>query len=60
VWTIEPASYPGVTPSNARLIDGNNNPIGLGYYQTPFKLTLTRITGKKKWSNAKFFCFFLK
>jgi len=42
VWTIEPASYTGVTPANARLIDGNNNPIGLGYYQTPFKLTLTR------------------
>ena len=43
VWTIEPASYPGVTPANAGLIDGSNTPIGLGYYQLPFKLTLTRI-----------------
>jgi len=42
VWTIEPASYPGVTPANAGLIDRNNDPIALGYYQTPFKLTLTR------------------
>jgi len=40
VWTIEPASYTGVTPANAGLIDGNN--MILGYYQTPFKLTLTR------------------
>jgi len=42
VWTIEPANI-SATPANARLIDGSNNSIGLGYYQVPFKLTLTRI-----------------
>src|SRR6266487_1482255 len=31
-WTIEPANY-ATTPANARLIDGNDNSIGLGYYQ---------------------------
>ena len=42
-WTIEPASYPGVTSAYARLIDGNDNSIGAGYYQVPFKLKLTRL-----------------
>jgi hypothetical protein len=43
-WTIEPANYSGVTFANARLIDGNDNSIGLGYYKAPFRLTLTRTT----------------
>ena len=44
MWTIEPAGYQAVIFANARLIDSNDNSIGLGYYQVPFKLTLTRTT----------------
>jgi hypothetical protein len=45
VWIIEPANYAGVTPAYARLITGSDPPlaIGAGYYQVPFKLTLTRL-----------------
>lgn len=39
-WTIEPAGFPSVTPANARLLDGNDAP--LGYHVAPFKLTLRK------------------
>ena len=41
VWTIEPAGYPGVTPANAALYNGDAS-VRLGYHVVPFKLTLTR------------------
>jgi len=44
VWTIEPAGVPGIIFANARLVNGLDTSKGLGYYQVPFKLTLTRIT----------------
>jgi len=39
-WTIVPAGFPSVTPANARLVNGNGDP--LGYYVTPFKLILKK------------------
>ena len=44
VWTMEPA-YLSAAASNAKLEDINNSPMGSGYYQVPFKLTLTK-TGR--------------
>ena len=43
VWTIEPANYPGITPANATLTDGNSPANPIAQYIVPFKLTLTKI-----------------
>jgi hypothetical protein len=41
IWTIEPAGLSS-PPANARLVDGNDTPFGVEYYQAPFKLTLMK------------------